>query len=216
MSTTSEDLLKERMQSTYLPPAVQLTMESLPFLRQFEGGKIPQDNRTESRDPTCLMGNFTKIDSGLEFSCQYDRSSVNNTHLEADPSHFSIPFRACGDADPQPFIAQNYAGTLLRGNFSQDAAAFSWSGQFKGLYQTGESEYLYGSFAISFRGSVDRQHSHEMVFSSTSESSVDWVENGTLTAENAFCAARSSGTATRALVSTALPWLFLCLLAMML
>ena len=190
--------METRTWSSYLPPAVQLSRESLPFFRQFEGGKFPGDNRTGPHSPTCKMGNYSTIASGLGFTCQYDRLSLNHTLLAPDVSKFSIPLDSCGGTSSQPFRAQNYAGTLLQGNFSPDAADLTWNGQFKGSFGSSKGDFLYGSFSIRFKGSVDREHSHEMNLGPDGDKSVHWVENRTLIEENTFCAARSAGNTIRA------------------
>ncbi|KAH8661721.1 hypothetical protein BGZ61DRAFT_539544 [Ilyonectria robusta] len=196
-TATQADLLGPRYYPSYLPPIVKLSLESLAMFRELEIGRLPSANVTRSNLPTCEVGNITNTDSGYSFTCQY---GIEPRTFE-DPSQFSVPLSACNDSRTYPFTAQNDGSTLLRGTFNPDSADFSWDGSFIGAFQPyaiksgfpfntareEPDEYQYGNFTVRFRGSVDAEHSHEMVVSSNRN--VSWVEDAEKEEAATFCSA---------------------------
>jgi hypothetical protein len=101
--------------------------------------------------------------------------SSGSEGLMTDLSEFSIPISACNDSTASPFIARNGNHTIMHSWFEKTWAEFKWEGQFDSEFDAGairqynSSSYAKsgsgnGTFTIRFKGNVDPEHSHTMLF----------------------------------------------------
>lgn len=199
---TQASLFANRSTESYLPPAVKLEMESVYWFRYRSLEVLPWDLQNELLWPVCEVGDATiSAASGYNFTCHY------SSDLNSDYSQFSLPISGCNDSNTAPFIATNaadYRKSNLRGTFNETSADFEWHSAFYGGFTTdpirqwNSSRYLSevgrgntvwhgGTFTMKFKGSVDAEHSHQMVLGPGSN--IAWVEDVNKTKVNTFCAA---------------------------
>lgn len=195
--TTQASLFADRLESSYLPPAVKLEMESVNSFRSenlaVPPGHVPQEHLS----PACKVSNATiSADSDYNFNCHYFTGGVK------DYSQFSLPISACNNPNTAPFLATNTfnsddnGNSTVRGTFNEKSADLEWNSAFYGWFSTssikqnnitGGQEYANGIFTMKFKGNVDAENSHQMVL--RPGSNITWVENVKKANATTFCAA---------------------------
>lgn len=200
--TNQSELLAQR-DDTFLPPPVNLAMETVSdfHYKEVMYGLDPSDTVSRS-NPTCRVQNVTNTDNGYQFECAYDGLGV---YRATDSSQFSSPVLNSNGSNH--LVVEPANNTMLSGSFDPQSAEFQWKGPFHAFagtfgkdslrksYSTdrnriNEDETAYtGDFTVLFRGTVDLEHSHEMVVKSGRD--VSWDKDEEKVKNITYCSAAS-------------------------
>ncbi|RBR04370.1 hypothetical protein FVER53590_00110 [Fusarium verticillioides] len=200
--TNQSELLAQR-DDTFLPPPVNLAMETVSDFHYEEVmyGLDPSDTVSRS-NPTCRVQNVTNTDNGYQFECAYDGLGV---YRATDSSQFSSPVLNSNGSNH--LLVEPANNTMLSGSFDPQSAEFQWKGPFHAFagtfgkdsirksYSTdrnriNEDETAYtGDFTVLFRGTVDLEHSHEMVVKNGRD--VSWDKDKEKVKNITYCSAAS-------------------------
>jgi hypothetical protein len=200
--TNQSELLAKR-DDTFLPPPVNLAMETVSdfHYNEFMYGLDPSDTVSRS-NPTCRVQDVTSTDDGYEFDCAYDGLGVNRA---TDSSQFTAPIHNSNGSNP--LVVEPANNTLLSGSFNPRSAEFQWRGPFHAFagsfgqdsmrksytpernYITGDEAAYTGNFTVRFIGTVDLEHSHEMVVKSGRD--VSWDKDEEKVKNITYCSAAS-------------------------
>ncbi|KAJ4029924.1 hypothetical protein NW753_013535 [Fusarium oxysporum] len=200
--TNQSELLAKR-DDTFLPPPVNLAMETVSdfHYNEFMYGLDPSDTVSRS-NPTCRVQDVTSTDDGYEFDCAYDGLGV---YRATDSSQFTAPIHNSNGSNP--LVVEPANNTLLSGSFDPRSAEFQWRGPFHAFagsfgqdsmrksytpernYITGDEAAYTGNFTVRFIGTVDLEHSHEMVVKSGRD--VSWDKDEEKVKNITYCSAAS-------------------------